>query len=239
MRLTIAVLGTVVSLALPAVAADLPSYRKAPAPLLAPGFTWTGFYVGAQVGHTWGNDYTKEYLTNPWTYVGLINFYNPNGFSYGVHAGGNYQVGNIVLGAEADVDYSRIRAGFRDPPVAPFNPGGYGRTEVNVHGTMRVRLGYAFGRLLVYGTGGLALAKIDNIYSNWGLVSEKLTRTVPGYTLGAGVEYAVTDNVTMRAEFRHTDYGQYKNNSLVAFPGFSGVQRPTFNAVKLGASYKF
>ncbi len=239
MRLTFAVVGTVLSLALPAAAADLGAYRKNPAPVFVPTFSWTGFYAGAQLGHTWGNDYTKEYLTNPWTYVGLINFFKPTGYSYGVHAGGNYQFGNFVLGAEADVDISNIKGGFRDPPAPPFNPGGYGQTEVNLHGTLRMRMGYSFGRLLVYGTGGLALAKFDSTYTNWGLVSEKITKTVPGYTLGAGLEYAVTDNFTVRGELRHTDYGRFKNNSLVAFPGFTGVQRPTYNALKVGASYKF
>lgn len=239
MRLTFAVVGTVLSLALPAFAADLRDYRKAPAPVFVPAFTWTGFYAGAQLGHTWGNDYTKEYLTNPWTYVNLINFFKPTGYSYGAHAGGNFQMGNLVLGAEADVDLSSIKGGFRDPPAPPFNPGGYGRTEVNLHGSLRMRVGYAFGRLLVYGTAGLALAKFDSTYTNWGLVSEKITKTVPGYTLGAGLEYAVTNNFTVRSEFRHTDYGQFKNNSFVAFPGFTGVQRPTYNSLKIGASYKF
>lgn len=241
MRLTLAVAGTVLALTLPVTAADLGVYRKAPAPAFAPAFSWTGFYAGAQLGHTWGNDYTKEYLTNPWTYIGLINFYKPTGYSYGVHAGGNMQFGNVVLGVEADADFSNIRGSFVDPPgPLAFDPGGKGRTHVDLHGSLRVRLGYAFGRFMVYGTGGLALARFDSTYTRWDdSVSESITKTLAGYTVGAGIEYAVTNNITIRGEFRHTDYGQFRNNSVTAFPGITGVQRPTYNSVKVGASYKF
>jgi outer membrane immunogenic protein len=224
----------------PAVAADLPYRKGQPSPPMAePAFSWTGFYAGAQGGYAWGNDYTKEYFTATWQYIGLTNYFKPNGAVYGLHAGANYQIGSVVLGAEIDGEGARISGGFTDPPAAPFNPGGYGRTDISAQGSLRARFGFAFDRVLVYATGGLAMAKFQSTYANWGLVTESFDKTVSGYTVGGGVEYALTNNLTIRSEYRYTDYGLIQNHSQIAFPGFSGTQKPRYSTVRAGISYKF
>lgn len=236
----LAVASLVPASVVPAMSADLP-YRKGQpaAPVQEPAFSWTGFYAGAQGGYAWGNDYTKEYLTATWQYIGLTNYFKPNGAVYGLHAGGNYQIGAFVIGAEIDGEAGKLRGGFVDPPAAPFNPGGYGRTEINAQGSLRARFGYAFDRVLVYATGGLAMAKFQSTYSNWGLVSETFDKTVSGWTVGGGAEYALTNNLTIRSEYRYTDFGLIQNHSQIAFPGFSGTQKPRYSTVRAGISYKF
>jgi outer membrane immunogenic protein len=235
-RLTLA--AAAIGVATAAQAADL-SYRK-PAPLMTvPAFTWTGFYVGGQIGYTRGKDITKEFFTSPYFFVGLQNRFNPTGMTGGLHAGANLQFGSIVTGVEIDADFGNVKAGFVDPPVAPFNPGGRGQTELGLHGTVRGRLGYAFDRLLVYGTAGIAMGELKSTYSNWPGTTESFTRNITGYVVGAGAEYAVTDSITVRGEYRFTGYELLKNNSLIAFPGFTGTQEPRYHNIRMGLSYKF
>jgi outer membrane immunogenic protein len=223
-----------------AVAADLPTRKGQPSyPAAEPAFSWTGFYAGAQGGYAWGNDYTKEYFTATWQYIGLTNYFKPNGAVYGLHAGANYQIGGLVLGAEIDGEGGRLRGGFVDPPAAPFNPGGYGRTNIDAQASFRARIGVAFDRVLVYATGGLAMAKFQSTYTNWGLVGESFDKTVSGWTVGGGAEYALTNNLTIRSEYRYTDFGLIQNHSQIAFPGFSGTQKPRYSTVRAGVSYKF
>lgn len=221
-------------------AADL-GQRK---PVLQPvpvdgGYSWAGFYFGAQAGYSWGRDKTKEYLTSPFTFIGLQNSYNTDGYTGGLYGGGNAQYGNTVVGVEADVDFGKIKGRFVDPPAPPFNPGGAGRTEVKVQGSIRGRVGYSYGSTLVYATAGLAVADHTSQYWNWAGTSETFSRVVTGYTVGAGVEYALSPNFTVRGEYRFTEYERFKNNSVVVFPGFTGTQRPYLHTTHIGVAYKF
>lgn len=224
-------------------AADL-AYRKPPAlPVLAaPTFSWTGFYLGAHGGHAWGRDITREYVTATWVFIGLQNRFEPSGFFGGLHGGANYQFSNnVVAGVEADIDYGDIRASFVDPPAAPANPGGRGRFQLQANGSMRARLGYAFGNLLLYGTGGVAMAQYRSQYFDWPANTQVFGRVLTGYTIGAGAEYAVTNNITVRGEYRFTEYAKVKNHitQIPTFIGFSGTQQPHFHTLRAGVSYKF
>ncbi len=224
-------------------AADL-AYRKPPAiPVLAkPGFSWTGFYVGAHGGHAWGRDITREYVTATWVFIGLQNRFKPEGFFGGVHGGANYQFSNnVVVGLEADLDYGDIRSGFNDPPAAPANPGGRGRFQMQLQGSVRARLGYALGNVLLYGTGGIAMGEYRSQYFDWPGSTEIFRRTLIGYTVGAGAEYAITNNITVRGEYRFTEYAKVKNHitAIPTFVGFSGTQQPNFHTLRGGVTYKF
>jgi outer membrane immunogenic protein len=219
-------------------AADLqqrPVYKPTP----PPAFTWTGFYVGLQAGYSWGRDTTKEYFTPTMGYIGLKNTFKPDGFLGGAHAGANYQFGSIVFGLEGDVEFGGVKGGFVDPPVAPFNPGGRGNTEINLQGSIRGRLGYAFGPALFYATGGVAAANLKSTYYNWPGVGETFKRTATGYTIGGGLEYAFTPALSARVEYRFTQFDLLQNHSQIAFPGFSGTQEPYYHATRVGLSYRF
>jgi outer membrane immunogenic protein len=93
---------------------------------------------------------------------------------------------------------------------------------------------------LFYGTGGLAFADISHIYKNLVAGSTETTAGVrTGWTAGAGVEVALTQNILVRAEYRYTDFGHYRYDSVVTFPGLTGQQEPTSSSVRVGAAYKF
>lgn len=150
-----------------AFAADLPS-RKGPvfAPV-APIFTWTGFYVGVNAGVLFtDNDIrTSGNAANTATNVALNRrpgslSISDEAFTIGGQVGYNYQIGNIVLSAEADLNYvdlkstSRFLSSVGDPSTY--------RQELDYLGTVRLRIGYAFDRALIYATGGLAYGDVKN-----------------------------------------------------------------------------
>lgn len=135
-----------------ALAADLPTHKgepMAPAPAYAPAFTWGGLYVGINGGYGYAA-------------TGNTNFASPNGGLVGGTVGYNWQMGQIVYGAEADFDY-----GF----TKQSNSFAFGNTtyKTNWMTTERLRLGYAVDRALFYVTGGYAgVSTNGTIASNFG-----------------------------------------------------------------------
>lgn len=229
-----------------ASAADLPS-RRAPAPVIAavPVFTWTGFYIGAQAGYAWGEDEHRLFdggvdVTpfNPFFASG--NTYDVDGVVGGVHAGYNRQLGSIVVGLEGDLEAAGIR-GDRLWGV----PGNSlsAESEINLQGSVRARLGYALDRTLVYVTGGAAFARFENTYTDVlagfePLVDER-NASEWGWTIGAGIEHAFTDNLTARVEYRYTRFDSYTNVLDPVPPPITVEQEPDIHAVRVGVSYKF
>lgn len=206
-----AVMAAVGSLAAPAFAADLArpaTVAKAPAMVPAPVFSWTGFYIGANAGYGWGSG------------TGLADAYgvSPQGWFGGGQVGVNYQFqNNIVAGLEADVDGGDISG----------NALGLS-SKLDTFGTVRARLGYAFGRVLPYVTGGFAWGSNTLDY---GALSQSQTHT--GWTAGAGLEYALTDHWTAKTEYLYTDLGSKYYDIVGADSGL------TNQAVRLGVNYKF
>jgi outer membrane immunogenic protein len=217
----------------PARAADFAAPMTPP--VFSQVFSWTGFYIGAEAGYAWGKDTTTEYLTASNTFTGFDPTYKVSSAVGGAYAGYNYQIGWAVLGVESDIEAANLRGGFLDTTV-----GGSGTTQLNWQGSLRGRAGFTAGQMMFYGTGGLAFAEIDHTYTN--LITgtaETNSGLRTGWTAGAGVEISVMPNLLARVEYRYTDYGPYRYNSITAFPGFSGVQEPRFGAVRIGAAYKF
>lgn len=217
----------------PAAAADFAMPVKAPVPLAV--FCWTGFYLGADVGYAWGKDTTTEFLTASNTFTGFNPTYNINSAVGGLYAGYNYQISSAVLGIESDIDAAHLHGGFYDPTI-----GGAGTTQLDWQGSLRGRLGFAVDKTLFYGTGGLAFGDIAHTYTNLVTgVAETTSGIRTGWTAGGGVEVAVTPNLLARAEYRYTEYGSYRYDSVTSFPGFTGQQQPRFSSVRVGAAYKF
>jgi outer membrane immunogenic protein len=211
------------------LAADLPS-RKAP-PVYAPPplFTWTGLYLGAQIGYAWGSN-----NVNLPTVPASANT-NLSGITGGVHVGYNYQVSQIVLGIEGDGDGTS----FSKSAVEPIS-GTLLHTSLPIEGSVRGRLGVAWDRTLLYATGGVAFAEIRNSYlagiaTAAGSSFDNIASRV-GWTAGAGIEYAVTNNVSVRVEYRYTDFGH--ETDYVLFTGTPAATHLTENAVRAGVSYK-
>jgi outer membrane immunogenic protein len=225
---------TVATLTGSALAADLPSRQAPPAYVPPPAFSWTGLYLGAQIGYAWGKDSFSA--ASPFGILFTNASFSPNGVVGGAHAGYNLQIGQYVAGVEGDVDgtsYSGSRvAGFSSVS-----------TKIPVQGSIRLRLGVAFDRALLYVTGGAAFAGFENTYQTFaGFDSISKTRT--GWTVGGGIEYALNTNWTIRAEYRYSDYGtftDYPVNSLAPIFGQGTfVQHTeTQHAVRGGLTYKF
>lgn len=222
--------------ATPTLAADLgrmpakaPVYAPAPPPLL-----WNGFYVGAQIGWAWGNDHSREFVTATGALTGADPGFDPDGIIGGIHLGYNVQLSTIVLGLEGDFEASGV-----DGAVTNV----FGVTtdfENRWQGSIRGRVGAAFGPTLLYVTGGVAFADLRYRYFVAGVTpAESFRDTKAGWTIGAGAEFAFSPRWSTRLEYRFTDFGRVTNASLVGSPNFSYRHDPEFHTVRLGVSYHF
>jgi outer membrane immunogenic protein len=203
-------------------AADLGRRRempvKAPVAYAAP-YNWTGFYLGINGGGAWGH----SDWSNPFGATG----FDANGALVGGTAGYNWQAGQMVFGLEGDLDYSSIK-GNGDPAVC-------GTTcdfKNNWLGTFRGRAGYAFGRVMPYITGGLA---VGDVKAETGLGSSSETKA--GWTLGGGIEAAISGPLTAKIEYLYTDLG--KSTCDAAVCGTPTDVDFHANVVRAGLNYKF
>ncbi|MGG6897623.1 outer membrane protein [Rhizobium sp. BR 315] len=204
MHIKLFVVGALASfLAAPALAADLTYEHSAPAAEQGySAYDWSGFYLGAQGGYVWNKG------------TGLGTGRNLDDGTAGVHAGYNFQSGNIVYGIENDFNYS-----FKDKK----------ETNLEWDASGRARVGYALDRTLFFATAGVAAAggKVDVPAVG------KKDDILIGWTAGSGIEHAVTGNVIVRGEYRYSDFGNKDFGS--AFGKFGATQ----NKILVGASYKF
>lgn len=231
-------------LATPVLAADLAPAPVEPAAPVVASYSWTGFYVGAQAGYAWGKNWTGDYFKQSHRVEGQRDL-DPDGFFGGVHAGYNYQFPiGVVVGAEADVNLAAIGSG-RGPLHAPAGdpplpPGNTSRSKMNWNGSVRARLGYAIDRFLPYVTGGYAVGHYDVTAKYLNVpTSIHLSDTLSGWTIGAGLEYAITDKITTRVEYRYTEY-EKQSGPIPGFPLFeNSADRLKTNDVRAGISYKF
>jgi outer membrane immunogenic protein len=234
-----------------AFAADLPSRRAPPVyapPPPIPVFTWTGFYVGGQVGYEFGRSSATATFAPTGAFL-AGNSSSKDGVIGGGHVGylwstqslpvlggffgGGFGTGGVI-GIEGDVDGTSARAAYGLPLVTNY-------ASDRIQGSIRGRLGVAFDRVLVYATGGAAFGDLRNTYvSTIGLGSEAYDHTRVGYTVGGGVEYAFTNNFSVRVEYRYTDFGTFTDNLTTTTAGLENVtHRETDNRVQAGFSYKF
>ena len=137
-------------------AADL-AVRAVPVPL--PLFSWTGFYVGGQIGGATLRDRLVETDVCVPACIDSATG-NPSGVIGGAHAGFNWQSGAIVFGIEADIEGASLSHTTIYPLSAPDTFG----SSIPVQGSVRGRIGYAFNQVLIYATGGAAIADIEHRY---------------------------------------------------------------------------
>jgi len=173
-----------------AAAADLPPRYPAPpinkAPIFNPVYNWTGFYLGINGGGGWGH--------STWDSTGGFDL---SGGLVGGTAGYNWQTGAWVFGLEGDVDWTNIKG--NTTVACPLGC----QTSNSWISTVRGRVGYAFDRFLPYITGGLALGNIRT--GQPGFTGN--TESNAGWTVGAGLEFAVMGNWTAKAEYLYVDLG--------------------------------
>jgi len=191
-------------------------------PIEVPVFTWTGFYVGIQGGYAWVNIDVDAPAG-----LGLDNL---DGGLFGGYLGYNWQTGPWVLGAEGDFngvwnDETFLVAGV---------PGATVEFGTDWLASIRARAGYSFDRVLLFGTGGVAFTRADADVNLGGVVfagHENYT----GWTIGGGAEYAFTDNLIGRAEYRYYDFSDKDLDG----PGGLGSVSPDAQTLTVGIAYKF
>ena len=181
------------ALAFPAIAADLPE-SGAPYYPPPPLFTWSGAYIGANAGFGFG------------TYTGAGDFFfgGADGGLFGITAGYNFQSGPLVAGIEGDIDFGGI-SGTSHPGANSSATG-----NLNGEGSLRARLGYSFDRTLIYITGGYTGANLNASVSDLSAspnIYVSQSTYLNGFVVGGGIEYAVTKNISVKAEYLFNDYG--------------------------------
>jgi len=211
--------------AVPAMAADINAPPPPPPYVPPPLFSWTGLYLGGQIGYAWGTD-TVTVIP-----LGFGTDFTPNGVVGGGHIGYNLQLSQFVVGVEGDIEGTSISR--------TFSPGGViYNTSVSVQGSIRARLGLALDRVLVYATGGGEFAGFDTTVT--AIVPDQTSQSRAAWTVGGGIEYAVTPNWSIRAEYRYADFGDFTQPAPFTFGFASSVNHhETENAVRAGFSYKF
>ncbi|QND60803.1 outer membrane protein [Mesorhizobium huakuii] len=193
---------------------------------------WSGVYVGGQIGYGFGRTDATYNLPNTPTIRGSQD-YDTDGFLGGVQFGYNYQVNSAVLGVEADFSGADIK-GHSDE--IHLGAGDTYDTKVDWFGTLRARAGYAFDRTLIYGTGGLAFGSIENRYLDGPSNSFSEKNTKVGWTVGAGLEQAISDHWSAKFEYQYVDL---RDQTIDYAPNSNTTFDNTFNAVKIGMNYKF
>jgi outer membrane immunogenic protein len=251
-----------------AQAADLPTRKEAPAPVFVPPpFTWTGFYVGLNAGGIWSSGSRNATLFAPAADAFLVSDFpgglgNGNaGFIGGGQAGYNWQTGAFVLGIETDFQGTTLSrsTNLAGPSfLGPAGPGDFftlhAKTSLDWLGTTRGRVGFVVtpdNRLMVYATGGVAygggstnFSFYDSTGAFW---SGNPSSSRVGWTIGGGVEYALTNNWTIRGEYLYADLGSNNFTSVgnaiatTEFPGVYASGHINYNAsiFRAAVNYKF
>src|SRR5262249_4761551 len=181
--------------ALSASAADLGArpITKAPVAAPIPVFSWTGCYIGGNVGGQWANfdggiNVDPVAVVLPSGAVVAIGNDNTSGVVGGGQIGCQWQTGAWVFGIEGDGGASSLKRDFAVVnTVFPFVAGDAFRFENNWQASVRGRLGYAFDRWMIYATGGVAFTNVDATAALVGLPIVDVSKTLTGWTVGGGV----------------------------------------------------
>lgn len=221
------------------VAADLPT-----APLKAPAvsaavYNWTGMYVGANGGWSWGNQDPLILFGNRFDRSSM----SMSGGMVGGTVGAQIQQGYVVLGVEGDLDWANIKGNYVVTPTVLGGPIVQGQTitlnmnsNISAFGTARLRAGAALDNFLLYVTGGVAVVKSSaNGTSIAGVPCGTLgvfpncsaSAWRPGVVAGLGLEYGFTPNWSVKGEYLYT--------KVIG----TGVSTDSLNTLRAGINYRF
>jgi outer membrane immunogenic protein len=224
-----------------AFAADLspaPVPVKAPVAPMVSLYNWTGFYIGVNGGGGWNSWTGSAAAAGPG-----INSLNGSGGLAGGTVGGNYQIGNVVLGLEGTYDWADIS----NTQVGALGFGAGTLTLVTKNdyiATVAGRVGYAFDRVLIYGKGGAAFTR-DKLNANLvgpvpGTAVGTFDRT--GWLAGAGVEWAFWGNWSVKAEYDYMGFGSLNEGTFVTTGGLAvapATVKLNIQTATVGINYKF
>lgn len=222
MRKSVFVLPAIAAMVLagPSIAADVPIYEVVSDDAVVGEIisSWDGFFVGLNGGYI--NQKNRATFTG-----GLRREFDGNGFTGGGQIGYNYQVGNYIIGAEADLMYTDTKNNVSDPTST-----GTFTSQADWLSTVRARLGVAANGYLFYVTGGAAFTEIKTSYL--GVASSS---NVTGWTVGSGLEMAVSNNLSVRGEYLYANFGD-ETKTYATVPVTYRTEMHIFRA---GANYRF
>jgi outer membrane immunogenic protein len=216
-----------------ASAADMP--LKAPPPPPAPVWSWTGFYIGADIGGAWATDVVSPTIADGGTFPRSNNI-NTNGVLGGGTAGFNYQFSSFLVGVEGDIGYMAL-GGFKADAL--------GGTEVDninsgLYGDATGRAGVIFGNALLYGKGGWAFFN-GQANTTTGIAGFTVgnSGTFSGWTAGGGLEYKLSPALSAKFEYMHFNFGTQTATLTGAAGVFPYTNVLTVDSVKMGLNYQF
>jgi outer membrane immunogenic protein len=215
-----------------AQAADMPLKAQRAAP--AYFYNWSGFYIGGHVGGVWGD---KDWLfTGPLT----TTSHNVSGFLGGGQVGYNWQVGQLVLGVEAQFSWTNADG----ESICP-NPAARCQTELESITTVAGRLGYASNNWLFYAKGGGAWVREEHFVrfpANNLLDETSGSYTRSGWMVGAGIEYGFAPNWSAKVEYNFLSLNSedltFRRIATGAFVENARIDQD-LHIVKFGINYRF
>jgi outer membrane immunogenic protein len=220
-------------------AADLgPVPVYAPPPVLVPLYTWTGCYIGANVGGIWTNNNWND------TVLGGLGSNTASGALGGLQTGCNYQLGSWVVGVAADYDSTKANSNN----VNLLFPAGFAvtdLTQIKAVGSVAGRVGYAWDRILAYAKVGAAWMVGSYAFQAGGVSFATGDGRPDGWTMGIGGEYAFLNWLTAFIEYDYYHFNEVSPAALGCTLAACGLVAnhvgitTKINVVKVGLNFKF
>lgn len=212
------------SMTAPASAADLAArpYAKAPAPMMAAIYDWSGFYIGLNGG---GGSAHKswDYVTPGGVFVGAEGSHNATGGTVGGQIGYRWQASNWVFGLEAQGNWANFKGSNTNTWFAATTD----QSKVNAFGLFTGQVGYAWNSALLYVKGGAAVA--SDKYATYGipagLIIDSASETRWGGTIGAGLEFGFAPNWSVGLEYDHMFMGTRNLTAVTPAGAFNYTDR--------------
>ncbi len=222
-------------------------------------YDWSGFSAGVFGGGQWSSFDETELHTDAfgggWWFPPGPNpgfDYNDSAAMFGVQAGFDRQFDRLVLGLGLEAGHMNIDVETTDPNTPP-NPDAEGEIDIKLSGgtfgSLTARAGLAFDRLLIYGRGGVSIMGLhasttdlcDEDFCGNLAIEAKGRDTLFGLTAGAGIEYALTDNITAGAEYRLYKFEDMTvkgvANNLLDYS--QTISPGIINTVRVSVNFKF
>lgn len=207
-------------------------------------FSWTGGYIGINAGYAGGKlktSFNSDFSGQ--TFQSDSVRQNLSGFIGGIQAGYNWQFNQLVFGLETDIQGTSMKKNSRTGPYWLTDANNYADLEKKITwlGTTRARVGYLpTERLLAYVTAGVAYGGVKTNVIEYSATDSSASKTKVGYAVGAGLEYALNTNWTVKGEYLFTDLGNTKHQ-VYQNSGVTEFAKSKFHAniIRVGLNYKF